>query len=228
MICSDLRYYLEVCFNVSHLFPHPTNCESPIAISHNRLAIACDHLAKASTTWCSGGRRTWSKSVGPYGHRIRLFVDAASDIDYAEMRDESNPCGYRSYSLRHRDKKKAELWAQAQVAKWMANDEQPVNRAPELSRVLALYLKHQTPGKVASEQQGDHRPAKMWTRVRTSDVPGVTAGQGANGRLARLLPGKEGEGLCEGLEGLLPVFYLSTTRPLNDERRAVTHCHACR
>lgn len=108
--------------------------------------------------------KAWAQSIGPYGHRIRLFEDPVSGILYAEMRDPSNPCGYRSTSLRHRDRPRAVQWAHEQSAKWQAAGEQLRDPTPVLSRILAGYLKHQTPGKVASEQQADGRRARMWAR----------------------------------------------------------------
>jgi hypothetical protein len=52
-------------------------------------------------------KKTWSKSVGEYGHRIRIFEDPLSGICYGEMRDPSRPGRYICRSLGHRDKARA-------------------------------------------------------------------------------------------------------------------------
>src|SRR5690242_16258835 len=109
-------------------------------------------------------KKAWSKSVGPYGHRIRLFEDV-SGIVYAEMRDPARPGKYKSISLRKRDRDYAIAWAKEEVGKWMAIGEtQIIAQTPSLSRLLTLYLQHRTPRKVASEQQADHRRSDMWVQ----------------------------------------------------------------
>ena len=109
-------------------------------------------------------RKGWAASVGTYGHRIRVFEDLKSGILYAEMRDPSLPCGYRSLSLRHTDRDRAVKWAHEQVAQWMAGDEQRRERIPTVALILGLYLRHQTPTKVQSERDADARRAGAWTQ----------------------------------------------------------------
>jgi integrase len=107
----------------------------------------------------------WAESVGPYGHRIRVFEDINSGILYGEMRDPSRAGAYRSISLRHRDKELEIKWAHEQVAKWMNKEEDMRNQKPTAAFVLCLYLEHQTPTKVESERAADARRAEMFTRV---------------------------------------------------------------
>lgn len=110
-------------------------------------------------------KQAWSKSIGNYGHRIRVFEDPNSGIIYGEMRDPAVAGRYRSISLRHRDREKAVRWAKEQVGRWMTGETEGVDRAPTLARVLALYLRHQSGHKVASEQKADDRRSKMWVRI---------------------------------------------------------------
>src|SRR4051812_34930609 len=110
-------------------------------------------------------KKAWSESVGPYGHRIRVYEDPNSGIMYAEMRSLKELGKYCCISLRHRDKKEAVRWARTEVLKWQT--EGPIAREakPTVSRVLGLYLQHRTPQKSKSERDADERRAKMWTRM---------------------------------------------------------------
>src|SRR5713226_1081403 len=108
-------------------------------------------------------KKHWSFSAGEYHFRVRVFENT-NGVMYGEMRDTSNPCGYRCVSLGHRDRERAVLWARQQSAAWMAAGELERIATPTLSRVLALYQKHQSVGKAASERQADERRSKMWTR----------------------------------------------------------------
>lgn len=109
-------------------------------------------------------KKSWAESVGPYGHRIRVFEDPNSGILYGEMRDVSRPGSYRSVSLRHRDRDEALKWAHAQVTAWMSGEQQAKDLTPTLARVLGLYLQHQTIAKGDVEQLADRRRAELWTR----------------------------------------------------------------
>lgn len=122
-------------------------------------------------------KKAWSHSEGPYGFRIRVFEDPASKIIYAEMRDSTRPCGYRSISLRHRDRERALAWARQQSVQWEAAGEQLHNTTPTLTRILTLYEKFQTPTKSKSEQQADRRRDVMWTKVlgANKDLATLTA-----------------------------------------------------
>src|SRR5665647_2348106 len=93
-------------------------------------------------------KKAWSASAGPYGHRIRVFEDPLSGIMYGEMREVSRPNTYRSMSLRHRDRDEALKWAHRQAAVWLSGEQEAKDKTPTAVHVLALYLKHQTPGKV--------------------------------------------------------------------------------
>lgn len=121
-------------------------------------------------------RKSWAQSIGPYGRRIRLFEDPASGIIQAEFRDRSKRCGYRQRSLRHRDRKRAVRWAYEQLAKLEAHEEMMLSRSPHLGWVLSLYLAHQSPKKVVSEQKGDARRADLWIRYlgESSDLRRVS------------------------------------------------------
>lgn len=109
--------------------------------------------------------KAWSRSFGPYGSRIRLYADPNSGILYAETRDPSLPCGYRARSLGHRDKKRASLWAQKQVAQLMEGNDTLRDQTPIAALVFALYFEHQTPTKSASEQKADQKRISMWKRI---------------------------------------------------------------
>lgn len=106
-------------------------------------------------------RKAWSSSFGRHGAKIRVFEDTNSGILYGECRDPSVPCGYRTKSLRHRDKERAERWAIQQVAK-LQSGEDVFDRVPRLGPILGLYLKHQSPKKCDAEQQADERRAELW------------------------------------------------------------------
>jgi len=108
-------------------------------------------------------KKHWSFSAGEYHFRVRVFENS-NGVMYGEMKDTSNPCGYRCVSLGHRDRDRAVTWARQQSAAWMTAGELERIAAPTLSRVLGLYLKHQSVGKAASERQADERRSKMWTR----------------------------------------------------------------
>lgn len=108
--------------------------------------------------------KTWSKSIGPYGSRIRLFEDPNSGIIYAETADPTLGAGYRSRSLRHRDRKRAVHWAHEQLAKLQRHEQIMLNRVPTLGLVLGLYLRHQTLKKCEAEQKADARRAELWGR----------------------------------------------------------------
>src|SRR6266850_1013806 len=108
-------------------------------------------------------KKHWSFSAGEYHFRVRVFENT-SGVMYGEMRDTSNPCGYRCISLGHRDRDRAILWARQQSAAWMAAGELERTATPTLGRVLGLYLKHQSVGKSASERQADERRSKAWIR----------------------------------------------------------------
>ncbi len=108
-------------------------------------------------------KKHWSFSAGEYHFRVRVFENT-NGVMYGEMRDTSNPCGYRCISLGHHDRTRAILWARQQSAAWMAAGEIERTATPTLSRVLALYQKHQSVGKAASERQADERRSTMWTR----------------------------------------------------------------
>jgi integrase len=110
-------------------------------------------------------KKAWSASEGPYGARVRVFQDPKSRKIYGEMRDASVPCGYRCVSLKHDDRDRAVKWAKEQVAQLERGAFEARSQVPTVSRVLALYLKHQSPLKVKSEQKADERRAKLWTRV---------------------------------------------------------------
>jgi integrase len=110
-------------------------------------------------------KKAWSESVGPYGHRIRLFENLPSGILSAEMRDVTRPGKYLTVSLRHREKPRAIEWAHGQVRRWMSGEEQIRRRVPTAATVLALYLKNQSPTKCKAEQEADERRSEMWTRV---------------------------------------------------------------
>lgn len=108
--------------------------------------------------------KAWSKSIGPYGSRIRLFEDPNSGIIYAETADPTLRAGYRSRSLRHRDRKRAIRWAHEQLAKLQQHEQVMLDRVPTLGLVLGLYLRHQTPKKCEAEQKADARRAELWKR----------------------------------------------------------------
>lgn len=108
--------------------------------------------------------KTWSKSIGPYGSRIRLSEDPNSGIIYAETADQTLSSGRRSRSLRHRDKKRAVRWAHEQLAKLQQHEQIMLDRVPTLGLVLGLYLRHQTPKKCEAEQKADSRRAELWKR----------------------------------------------------------------
>jgi len=110
-------------------------------------------------------KKAWSHSEGEYGHRIRVFEDPNSGIIYGEMRDPQRRGRYVSMSLRHRDRDRAKRWAKEQVASWVDGEQQAINQVPTASHVFALYLKHQTPTKVESEQDADERRSEMWVRI---------------------------------------------------------------
>jgi len=114
-------------------------------------------------------KKTWSQSVGPYGHRLRLAADVNSGMIYAEMRDPERPGHYRTISLRHRDKALAVEWAHGQVKQWMSGDDMLRKRVPTAAHVFALYLKHQSPTKCNAEQKADARRVEMWTRALGSE-----------------------------------------------------------
>lgn len=114
-------------------------------------------------------KRAWSESVGPYGHRVRVYEDLTSGILYGEMRDVQRPGGYRCVSLRHRDREKAIAWAHQQVNDWLQRGEQAQTAKPVLSRILPLYLQHCSPKKASSEQQADQRRGRLWTRFLGSE-----------------------------------------------------------
>lgn len=107
-------------------------------------------------------RKNWAHSVGSYGQRIRLSEDPNSGILYAEFRDPTLKSGYRTRSLRHRDRKRAIRWAHQQLAKLEAHETLQVERVPRLCFVLDLYLANQTPKKCESEQKADERRAELW------------------------------------------------------------------
>lgn len=114
-------------------------------------------------------KKTWSKSFGPYGCRVRIFEDPASGILYGETRDPTLPSGRRSRSLRHRDRKRAERWAVEQVAKLQRHEEVMLDRIPRLGVVRDLYGRYETPKKVPNEQRADARRTELWTRVLGAD-----------------------------------------------------------
>ncbi len=110
-------------------------------------------------------KKVWSESIGPYGHRVRLYEDPRSGIIYGEMRDPSRSGHYRCVSLRHWDRERAIAWAHQQVNEWMERGEHARTQVPTLARILSLYLERETPAKCVSEQQADTRRAKLWARV---------------------------------------------------------------
>ncbi|MGI9038091.1 MAG: tyrosine-type recombinase/integrase [Gemmatimonadota bacterium] len=114
-------------------------------------------------------RKNWSKSFGPYGSRIRIFEDPNSGILYAETRDPTLASGYRSRSLRHRDRARAERWATQQLAKLQRHERILLDRVPVLRLVAGLYLRYQSPKKCATEQKADARRAELWTRYLGAD-----------------------------------------------------------
>ena len=96
-------------------------------------------------------RKNWARSFGHYGHRIRVYEDSQSQIIYAETSDASLKCGSRSVSLRHRDRERAERWAQEQVAKLMMGDDSLRDPTPTAARLLGLYIANASPRKSVSE-----------------------------------------------------------------------------
>lgn len=109
-------------------------------------------------------RKLWAESIGPYGHRIRLFESRPSGPISGEMRDVMRPGKYVTVSLRHDDKDRARRWAQEQVSKWMNGERQARERVPTVAYVLSLYAEHETPKKVKTEQDADKRRTKLLTR----------------------------------------------------------------
>ena len=84
------------------------------------------------------------------------------------MRDPSRPCGYRSVVLRHPNgvpftREEAVLWADEQSTIWRKTKQPVHEEVPRLGRILALYAKHRTPKKSASEQKADAARAELWT-----------------------------------------------------------------
>jgi integrase len=110
-------------------------------------------------------KKQWAESVGPYGHRIRIFESRPSGPISGEMRDVMRPGKYVTVSLRHDDKDRARRWAQEQVSRWMNGERTARDQVPTVAYVLSLFTVHQTPKKVQSEQDADERRVKMWTRI---------------------------------------------------------------
>lgn len=110
-------------------------------------------------------KKSWSKSFGPYGARVRIFEDPASGIYYGEFADRMLKSGRSSRSLRHRDRQLAERWAIEQVARLQRREQVLLDPVPTLARVLGLYGHHETPKKVPGEQSADRRRSELWTRV---------------------------------------------------------------
>lgn len=114
-------------------------------------------------------KKSWSRSFGPYGARVRIFEDPASGILYGEVADPTLKSGRRCRSLRHRDRKRAERWAIEQVGKLQRREEVTLERVPTLDIALSRYLRYQTPKKSESEQRADARRAELWRRVLGAD-----------------------------------------------------------
>ena len=116
------------------------------------------------TTTKAKKKKNWAMSIGPRGNRIRIFEEGKGGVLYYETRDPALKSGVRCRSLKHRDKKRAEQWAREQVAKLMAGDEALRDPTPTAEKIFGAYLAHKTPEKSPSEQQADHRRARMWVR----------------------------------------------------------------
>lgn len=114
-------------------------------------------------------KKSWSKSFGPYGARIRIFEDPVSGIYYGESADATLKSGRRCRSLRHRDRARAERWAIKQAAKLQAGEEAEVERVPTSELAVTLYLRYQSPKKCESEQRADVRRAELFRRVLGAD-----------------------------------------------------------
>ncbi len=111
--------------------------------------------------------KRWSRSLGPYGSRIRVFT----------LRGGQG--GYRKVSLRHRNRERAVAWAKKQLARLLAGVELAQDRTPTVRRVFTAYLMHKTPRKGPSAQQHDRRCAAMWTQVlgATKDLRHLSLGE---------------------------------------------------
>ena len=85
-------------------------------------------------------RKCWSRSVGEYGSRVRVFERERGGILYGETSDPTlrgGAGGYCKRSLGHRDKDRAVRWAKQQVAKLLLAEEQVRDAIPTASRVFA-------------------------------------------------------------------------------------------
>ena len=69
--------------------------------------------------------------------------------------------GDRARSLGHKDRARAVREARRLSLELAERKRTRFDPTPTLSRVLGLYLAHHTPKKCASEQQFDHRRARM-------------------------------------------------------------------
>lgn len=114
-------------------------------------------------------KKAWSKSFGPYGARIRIFKDPDSGFYYGECADATLKSGRRSRSLQHRDRARAERWAIEQVAKLQRHERALLDLVPLLRLVLELFLRHESPKKVETEQRADARRGRLWTRMLGPD-----------------------------------------------------------
>ena len=112
----------------------------------------------------SAKSKNWSRSIGPWGHRVRVFA-ADSGIIYAEMRSLKDPTKYVSVSLKTRDRNWAVAWAKKETARWQAGDLPSLGQGKAtLSHLLALHATHRSAKKVESERKADERRSQMWAR----------------------------------------------------------------
>src|SRR5512143_1440905 len=116
--------------------------------------------------------RRFTFSAGDRGRRVVVYERDPGGPLYARAWDRSlseGRGGWRRASLGHRDREAAKRYALEQAAKLRDGSAEITAGRVTLGRVLALYLLHRTPRKGASEQQGDRRRAKLWTRVLGGD-----------------------------------------------------------
>lgn len=112
----------------------------------------------------------WTYTAGSYPYTVTVTQASRGALIYARWWDRELRAGRGNWtrpSLRHRDRRKAEKWADDKSLglKWKAAELAATADRPTLGSVLALYLKHATPEKSPRVQADDHRRAEMYERV---------------------------------------------------------------
>lgn len=105
----------------------------------------------------------WSYTAGVYGRTVRVYERTSGGIIYAATADGQG--GEVRRSLGHRDREKAEEYADDEAAKLRDGLNALTAGRPTLRRIFTLYEAERTPDKASSTQAEDRRRMVMFRRL---------------------------------------------------------------